>query len=453
MSVVVTFSVIIGASALISATHTFPVTLIVGGEAREINIHADTVAGLLQRSGVVVNDGDTVSPDLDTPLDAGAVVRVDRARSVNVSVDGETTSLWTTLTSPAEILVSAGVSITAGDRLLINGTLTDPAALSQWTLPVSSIDVRHPVTLRIHDEGQLQTVETTASTVGEALFEAGITLYLTDSAIPNLNTPLSDDLDVIINRANPVEIIADGTTIRTRSPGATIAEALAAAGITLVGMDYAIPAEATRLYPGMSIRVIRVREEIETQQETLPFETVYQPDNSLELDTQQVSQAGQEGVREMRTRVRYENGFAVGRTTDAPVIVRAPVNRVIGYGTNVVIRTVETPEGPREYWRKLRMYATSYHPAALGGDNITATGRTLQKGIIGADPDILPYHTQIYVPNYGIGSIEDTGGPRSFSLWIDLGYSDSDWRGWAGYVDVYILTPVPADIDYLLPAS
>jgi hypothetical protein len=45
----------------------------------------------------------------------------------------------------------------------------------------------------------------------------------------------------------------------------------------------------------------------------------------------------------------------------------------------------------------------------------------------------------------------DTGGPRSFPLWIDLGYSDAEFRPWSRYVNVYILTPVPPNIDYIVP--
>ncbi|MFN8565455.1 MAG: G5 domain-containing protein [Anaerolineae bacterium] len=311
--------------------------------------------------------------------------------------------------------------------------------------------MRHAVTLRIHDEDGSRVLRTTGATVGEALFDAGITLYLTDSTTPDLNAPLTNDLEVTITRARPVEIIADGETIRTRSRGATVANALADAGVALVGMDYAIPAERTPLQPGISIRVIRVRESVEAEQQSLPFETVYQADSALEIDHQQVAQQGQPGVQERRIRVRYENGTPVSRSDEETVVVQAPVNRVIHYGTNIVIRTIDTPDGPREYWRVLRMYVTSYLP--VDGDNITATGHVLQKGIVGSDPTILPYGTQIYVPDYGVGEVQDTGGRRSMPLWVDLGYSEADYRGWYGYHDVYILTPVPASIDYILPGT
>lgn len=439
------------ALVLVLLTRTHAVTLVVDGEIRQIDTHAQSVSQLLAEADVALNDGDVISAPLDESLDVTDHVTINRARSVFLMIDGETTPLWTPLTNPAEILTSAGVMLDADDRIQIDGTDTRAADLARWPVPVSTILVRHAVTLRIHDEDSTQTVRTTGSTVGEALFEAGITLYLTDSTTPDLNAPLSDNLEVTITRARPVEIIADGETIRTRSRGTTVSDALADAGVALVGMDYAIPAERTPLQPGMSIRVIRVRESIEAEQQSVPFETVYMADATIELDHEQVVRQGQPGVQERRIRVRYENGTAVSRSDEETVIVQPPVNREIHYGTNVVIRTIDTPEGPREYWRVLRMYVTSYHP--VDGDNITATGHVVQRGIVGSDPTVLPYGTQVYVPDYGVGEVQDTGGRRSMPLWLDLGYTLDEYRGWYGYHDVYILTPVPANIDYTLPGT
>jgi 3D (Asp-Asp-Asp) domain-containing protein len=99
------------------------------------------------------------------------------------------------------------------------------------------------------------------------------------------------------------------------------------------------------------------------------------------------------------------------------------------------------------------MYATSYHPKALGGSDITASGRKLTKGVVGIDPTIIPYGTQLYVPDYGVGVAADTGAPRNTHYWIDLGYDDDNYVGWHWKTDVYILTPVPERINYLLPEN
>jgi hypothetical protein len=35
--------------------------------------------------------------------------------------------------------------------------------------------------------------------------------------------------------------------------------------------------------------------------------------------------------------------------------------------------------------------------------------------------------------------------------WVDLGYDDDNLQGWWWWVDAYLLTPVPANINYELP--
>ena len=41
---------------------------------------------------------------------------------------------------------------------------------------------------------------------------------------------------------------------------------------------------------------------------------------------------------------------------------------------------------------------------------ITSSGATVRPGTIAADPSIYPYGTIMYIPGYGYGRVEDTGG-------------------------------------------
>lgn len=70
-------------------------------------------------------------------------------------------------------------------------------------------------------------------------------------------------------------------------------------------------------------------------------------------------------------------------------------------------------------------------------------------GIVAVDPRIIPLGTNVYVPGYGQGLACDTGsaivGKR-----IDLGYDDNNLKFWRGWVDVYLLPPVPQNIRYRL---
>lgn len=437
--------------SLIPSSPALPVTIMVGDEAYQTETHAATVNDLLREFSLSINDGDTVSPIPDVPITAGMVVRIARARDVTLTVDSEVKSVRTLFTNPIDILNEAGLTVSGQDRVWVDGTPTNMVDMLVWPVPVTQISIRHAVTVQLDQDGQESIFKTASETVGEALFDAGVTLYLADSVTPELNTPITADMRIIIRRSSPISIVADGMTLETRAQGNTVGDGLAGAGVDLMGLDYSIPAENSPLQPGIVIRVIRVTEQVIQEQETIPFETVYQGDAALELDQIITAQEGQNGIEKVNMRVRFENGIEVNREEESRSLAVEPINRVISYGTNIVLRTIDTPEGPREYWRRIRVYATSYYPAALGGDNITATGRVLTKGIVGIDPTVIPYGTQLYVPEYGIGVAADTGGPRSTRLWIDLGYDDSNWVSWSKPVDVYLLTPVPTEIDYILP--
>jgi len=123
-----------------------------------------------------------------------------------------------------------------------------------------------------------------------------------------------------------------------------------------------------------------------------------------------------------------------------------------------VIRTLETPDGPIEYWRKMRVYTTSYKPASCGKPKdhprygYTALGWKLKKGIVAVDPTVIPLRTKLYVPGYGFAQAGDTGGGVK-GKFVDLGFGDNDYQSWHWWTDVYLLTPVPprSQIRWILP--
>jgi resuscitation-promoting factor RpfB len=427
------------------------VTLIVDGLSRSVETTERDVRGLLAEQNIEIGDM-AVAPLPNSPLAAGMTVIVDDQRPVALTVDGSTSIFRTVIENPRDILGAAGVEVNAGDVVTVNGAPVDPALLADYPIPADRISVRHALTVSLSDAGAPPTeIVTTAGTVGDALADAGVALYLGDIVAPPAETPLTTGLDISIERALPVAITADGVTTDTRTQVKTVGALLAEAGIQLNGLDYAVPPENARLIGGMQVRVVRVTETVEVETIDVPFDTLYQADATLELDTTAVATPGQVGRDERRTRIRYEDGVEVRRFDDGTVRVADPVNQVNSYGTMIVYRTIDTPDGPREYWRKLRMYATSYHPAALGGDDVTATGARLTKGIVAINPRVVSYGTTVYVNGYGEGKAADTGGPRSTPYWIDLGYDDDNYRRWSGWVDVFLLAPPPANIPLRLP--
>ena len=428
------------------------ITLVQYGIAHNIHTQAATVGDFLREQAIELTTGMIISAPPETALLDDMTLTIDQERLVSLSINGIEHSVITAYSNPADILSSQGIQMHPEDRIYLDGTRAQSADLAQWPIPVIEIEIWQAVLVTVLDGEQEVRLMTSAKTVGDALFEANIILYLTDHVSPDPGTPLSANTQIVIDRALPVRIEVDGTVIETRVQEGRIADALTETGIALVGFDYTIPAVDQLIVPGLIIEVRRVTEAIESSEETIPYETIFQASPELELDNRQTIQSGQIGIRQINERIRFENGVEVGREPAGTEVVRAPIAEIIAYGTQVVIRTIDTPDGPRDYWRKLRVYATSYKPEALGGDNITAIGMTLQHGVIGADPRIIPYRTNMYVPGYGTGIMADTGGPRSSPYWIDLGYSDEDFEGWHWYVDLYLLTPVPDNLNYLLPA-
>jgi len=281
-------------------------------------------------------------------------------------------------------------------------------------------------------------------------------LYRADRVFPAAETPVQSGMHIRVERSVPVSIYVDGHVLRTRTHRHRVGEVLADLGVLLNGQDYTVPSLDATLGDGEEVRVIRVTETVVVEQSPIPFETVWRPDENMELDTQGLLQEGAPGVLERRRRVRYENGEVVDRRVEGESVVLAPTPRVMGYGTQVVVRQLDTPSGPVEYWRKFRMLATSYSASTAGVSpsnphyGYTATGARMGNGIVAVDPRFIRLGTQVYVPGYGIGLAADTGGAIKGKR-IDLGYADENLKLWYSFVDVYLLTPVPATINYLNP--
>jgi 3D (Asp-Asp-Asp) domain-containing protein len=158
--------------------------------------------------------------------------------------------------------------------------------------------------------------------------------------------------------------------------------------------------------------------------------------------------------------VRYENGVEVARVAEAEAQVQNPIPQIIGYGTNIVIRTLDTPDGTIQYWRAFTMYATSYaakftnRTPGTSSYGRTASGKILTKGLVAIDRTMMPFGTQMYVPGYGFAEAADTGsGVRG--RFIDLGFDDFNYENWHAPVTVYFLTPVPAAdaIRWIIPST
>lgn len=463
-----------------------PVTLVINGQPRPIRTHHRTVEALMQEMGLALAAEDIIDPLPSAAFSPGDTITIQLARPVTVEADNQTWQLLTHEQSVGEVLAAAGLVTNSRDEILIDGEkvsfqapLPPPqpaipqdagSRLLAATTPRGAIAANRPemVRLIVHrsvpvtlNDGQANssTFYTARPNVGEALLEQGITLFLGDKVTPSLGAQLSPGMQIYIERSVPVTIKADGHTIETRTRRETIGQVLADEGVALMGQDFSLPPADHLLEANETVEVVRVRETFEIEEESIPFETKWVPDEEMELDQQEVRQAGGSGVIKTRTRVRYENGQEVWREIEDEWLDQEPNNRVIAYGAKIVVRTLNTEGGPIEYWRKIPMVATAYSAATSGKApdhpryGITRSGLQAGYGIVAVDPRVIPLMTNLYVPGYGRAVAGDTGG-RVLGKRIDLGFDDDQplpvIYGWR---DVYLLTPVPSadEIRYVLP--
>jgi len=359
---------------------------------------------------------------------------------------------------PSALLEQAGITLNPNDCILVNG-LTIIADQPIPSYPVSS----SPITLQsrraknltlITPDGE-QQFQSSAFTVGEVLSEASIWLRAGDEISANLNSPLVDGMTITVSSAQNLNVSADGKTLKIQSSARTVGEALAEAGIPLLGLDYSLPSEKESLPSDGQIRVVRVHESVLLAQKPIPFTNEFQASAEVPLDQTQILQPGENGLSVQRVRIRYEDGEEISRISENETVVRQPKTRILGYGTKIEVKSAVVDGVQIEYWRAVQMYATSYSPCRSGADRCytgTSSGKSLKKGMVGLRYSwyLNMQGQQLYIPGYGFASVEDVCGGCVGKPWIDLGYSDNDWEQWSSWVTVYFLTPVPANVIYTL---
>ena len=417
-----------------------------------------TVRDVLAGADIDLRPEDVVLPDLGETAVSGQAIQIQRAQPVTLATETESKTVWSVQPTLDAFLQEAGIIAGRTDQIFADGRQIPFNQLDKTALP-QKVEIGRFVTVTILENGQQNVVRTAAQTVGAALQETGITVYAADSVTPPLGSWLTPGLTIQVQRSVPLTIQVDGRIIQTRSAHSNALNVLAEAGIGLVGYDYTQPGPETILQPNDVIHVIRVTEDFRLEDQTIPYQTLYQASNELDLDTQAVISGGVPGILRQRIRVRYENGAEVSQTVDGEWTAREPVNAVIGYGTRINIGVIQTEQGPREYWRVVRMRVTSYTAASSGKApdhpryGITASGLFAGKGIVAVDRNIVPWKSEVYLEGYGVAIAGDTGGGVR-GRWIDLGFDEDNFESWWGYRDVYYLTPVPPpeDINYLLPS-
>lgn len=450
------FLILIGAG-LLSTGLRRPVLVIEDGQPKKVLSRAFQVRNVLEDAGISVSSFDRVEPSLMAWLGWRGVIVVTHAKPVNVWVNQRLVFSEKLLPSlPGDLLYKAGLRLFPGDKVFSNGLEVIPGMpLPGYSTVMLQLNPGRKVSLQRAD--QQLVFYSSAGTLAGALWEQGYLLSAADRFSLPPSEPLQDNFVASLRSARPMRIENQSDGVEIQTAVETVGQALMEAGLSLQGLDYSLPFENEPLPPDGLIRVVKVDEAIALEQKLIPYTTEFVADPETELDQRSEVQPGQFGVEVIRKRIRVEDEQTVDELVDSQWTASQPRPRKLGYGTQVVIRKLETPQGTLEYWRAVQMYATAYSPCGLG--NVTkcyygtSLGLPVQRGVVAVTYAwyLQMAGQQVYVPGYGSATIADVGGGIRGRYWIDLGFTDADLEEWHQWVTVYFLTPVPETIPWILP--
>lgn len=249
------------------------------------------------------------------------------------------------------------------------------------------------ITIKFSDGAEISVV-TAKTNIKDILEENNIVLLTDEQIVPSLDSVVDASKTITISKIDkqPVVVAEEETNLTTEQ---------------ILG------------------NYVTVREAIVVEQVEIPFETVTKDVSQSGTETtDKVIQAGENGLKEIKYKVRYENDVEVNREIIEETVLKEPVDKIIQISTKIVSRSSNyrvssaislgtAVEGATPVVTTLR--ATAYAPDNQWGD-MTACGAHAQSWYtVAADPSI-PFGTIMYIPyfasqpNGGWFVVQDRGG-------------------------------------------
>lgn len=180
------------------------VQVLVDGEVVERWTFAADVGGVLERLDVEVGPADRLHPPADTPVHDGLRIVVDHAKHVEVVVGaGPPQQVVAVADTVADVLRAAEL-----DAVLQGTARIDPAPEAP-VADAARVVVQLPVAVTLTADGEVRDLETFATTVGDALAEAGIDLGGHDRLEPPADQRLDGPTPILVERVEILEEVVE----------------------------------------------------------------------------------------------------------------------------------------------------------------------------------------------------------------------------------------------------
>lgn len=242
------------------------------------------------------------------------------------------------------------------------------------------------VTITLAD-GYEMTVLTSKTTVSEILANNNIILQENEKSIPDLNSQITEAKEIKITNRNEQEIeIAKISESGVETTLDSLLEAYNA-----------------------------IVEKIEVVEEKIPYETVTKDISSGASDTKnKVLQQGQEGIKQVTYKIKYQNDVEISRTKVSEVIIKEPVQKIVRVQAKTTARSMSVSRTNMETSGGVKIYKiTAYCPCSICcgkyASGYTASGTKATEGRTVAASSNLPFGTKLLI-NGKEYIVEDRGG-------------------------------------------
>ncbi|WP_445154952.1 ubiquitin-like domain-containing protein [Arthrobacter sp. Hor0625] len=199
---VVLVALVLGLVAFVGNNKT--VTLNVDGKVSSVQTFGGTVGQVVRAAKVELQPADKVSPAADSSVQDGAVINVNLAKDVKVSVDGAERTISTTSPTVGGLVTELGlasaseVSVPKDAQLAVSG---------------SFVSISTPKAVTLVADGKATKTTTTEATVNGLLADAGIKLGASDRLSQPRNAPVVNNMVVKVSRVDLTKTASTTETI------------------------------------------------------------------------------------------------------------------------------------------------------------------------------------------------------------------------------------------------
>jgi uncharacterized protein YabE (DUF348 family) len=246
------------------------VTVSVDGSSKRVSTFGDTVADVLSSQHISIGPHDAVAPSPGASIHDGTRIAVSYGRPLRLTVDGRTSTYWTTDTNVNQALADLGQRFSASAELS-------------------------------------QSRSTFISRKG---------------------------LKLVVRTPKRITLKVGRTAPRTRTTtGLTVGQALRDLRVSVDANDVVSPRRSTRVDHGTKIVVTRIHVAFRTETQSVGYGTVVQHDAHTYTDQTRVTRLGKAGSDKVTYRVVRRNGKVVIKRVVKRVVLVAPVAQVELRGT------------------------------------------------------------------------------------------------------------------------